>query len=859
MRTFWTKAAIVAVLALLAAAVSPAYYHFVHFPSFSAPFEPVYEKFDLTQLVDNTLRYYITSAGPEQLAPGDSEAALLSQIRLAAGVWDGVETSGLRIAFGGITEPDTPQTTPGIDILFEEVPPGLIAMGGPTARSEVVSRDGETFVPITRAVVILNRDLSTQPSSSDGFFMTLVHEMGHALGLQHTFTSSVMSTSITRATTKAKPLGADDRAGLSILYPAAGFAETTGSIRGRVVLEDAGVNLASVVALSPQGPAISALSNPDGTYEISGVPSGQYYVYVHPLPPPVYGEVSRANIYMPRGSDGEPLIATDYFASEFFPGVRTVDAASTVTVRKGESAEGVDFFVDRREAASLHSVTTYTFPGNVQVRSAHLSVDAARRFLVAYGIGMSQNNRPTPGLSATVVGGSAAIHDDGLLPYVPDPRFVQMNVDFNPFSGIGPRHLVFSLPQDIYVLPSGFQITQAAPPTIEDIGTTVDSAGEEVVVVAGARISRSSKILFDGIPGEIVDDLGQGRLLVRPPTAPPGHRATVVALNSDGQTSWFLDGLIEGLAGQEPPPSYQYSESEAGSFSMQPSALPVGVEGMIEIRGVNTQFRAGQTLVALGSSDAVIRDFLVLDPELILANVSVSPAASPTVIPATAVTGLAATTQRRVFRVEDADPQRPSMHGPLRDAVSGKPVGYVGRAARLAVTSLPAEVSAAEITLTLNDVPAAISEINEDSIFFAVPAALNAGPAVARLSAAGREATPLLVRLAVAPPVVLGVIADTEPFAVVGEEPVIRFGDRVRVQVSGLGAPGEEVTAEQVSVVVSGFRHEAADVQLLDAEQGVYSVSFFLGTNVAAGAQSLSVVVAGRESAPISVNVAPVQ
>ena len=51
----------------------------------------------------------------------------------------------------------------------------------------------------------------------------LFTRFGHALGLQHTLTSSVMSTSITRTTSKAKPLTADDIAGISLLYPSRTF------------------------------------------------------------------------------------------------------------------------------------------------------------------------------------------------------------------------------------------------------------------------------------------------------------------------------------------------------------------------------------------------------------------------------------------------------------------------------------------------------------------------------------------------------------------------------------------------------------------------------------------------------------
>jgi len=131
-------------------------------------------------------------------------------------------------------------------------------------------------VPILKSTLILNKDLSAQPVWSEAFFMTLTHEMGHTLGLQHTLTSSVMSTEITRAMSKASPLGDDDRAGVSALYPTPDFATRFGSISGRVTAGSAGMNLASVVALTLDGTAISALTNPDGTYRIEGLPPGNY-------------------------------------------------------------------------------------------------------------------------------------------------------------------------------------------------------------------------------------------------------------------------------------------------------------------------------------------------------------------------------------------------------------------------------------------------------------------------------------------------------------------------------------------------------------------------------------------------------
>ena len=119
--------------------------------------------------------------------------------------------------------------------------------------------------------------------------MTLVHEFGHTLGLQHTLTSSVMSTQVTSTSSRATPLGADDIAAISLLYPADGYLASVGSISGRVTMNGNGVNLASVVAIPPAIRPSARLTNPDGTYQINGIPPGYYYVYAHPLPPPTRG------------------------------------------------------------------------------------------------------------------------------------------------------------------------------------------------------------------------------------------------------------------------------------------------------------------------------------------------------------------------------------------------------------------------------------------------------------------------------------------------------------------------------------------------------------------------------------------
>src|ERR1700674_5222627 len=286
--------------------------------------------------------------------PGDDTTAIYSQIHQAARVWNGVGSSALRLHFGGISTVGAPQATPGIDVVFDDnMPPGILAQSRPTVPADLtfVTKD-TSFVPILRSRLQLRHDLTAagyqQASYSDAFFLTLVHEFGHTLGLQHTLTSAVMSTAITRATMKGAPLAPDDIAGISGLYPVPGYAASTGSITGTVTLSGGPINMASVVALSANGTAIGGMTNPDGVYRIDGVPPGQYYVYAHALPPAQSGEAAPANIVAPTDPANDSFPAYTLFDTQFFSGTQDWTQASQIGVAAGQLADKVNFALNRR-------------------------------------------------------------------------------------------------------------------------------------------------------------------------------------------------------------------------------------------------------------------------------------------------------------------------------------------------------------------------------------------------------------------------------------------------------------------------------------------------------------------------------
>ena len=111
-----------------------------------------------------------------------------------------------------------------------------------------------------------------------------------------------------------------------------GWTANYGSISGKVTFNNgAPVSMASVVALPVNGPAVSALTNPDGSYTINGLPANNYLLYVHPLPPdavPGNGE----GLLLPENQNGANVTQpSGAFQTVFYPGTLSPSAATSFT------------------------------------------------------------------------------------------------------------------------------------------------------------------------------------------------------------------------------------------------------------------------------------------------------------------------------------------------------------------------------------------------------------------------------------------------------------------------------------------------------------------------------------------------
>jgi hypothetical protein len=854
----WLKTSAVCA-AILAAGVTPsaAYYHYVHYLSSSSPYSVIFEKFDLTALPDKTVTFFVSDNGPNNYTPNDSFPSVLAQIRNATQVWNAVASSDLRVAFGGLQIPLNPQSVPTGEIVFEEMPPGVLAFAGHAVSTNIATAaDGTQFVPITAALIHLNIDLAQPPGSGDAegfpgpsysetFFTTVVHEIGHCLGLQHTYTASAMSTAVSRATNRAKPLDVDDVAGISLLYPRGGFPAGYGSISGQVTMNGNGVHLASVVAIQPNGSSIGSLTLPDGTYEIDGLQPGSYYVYVHPLPP-------TANISGPFDVNSNLVPASAPFVSTFSGGTWNPSQFTPIAVAQGAPFPGVDFSVAPRSAVEVYDVTSYWY-GTAYNQPAYLNANTAIQTVVAQGDGITSGTNSTPVQSVIALGAPGGPLPDYSQQVYQDSDIVllAMYFDYPSTPAAGPEQLLFTLPDDIFVLPQAIQIVQNPPPSITAVTPNADGS----VTVTGTGMSAASGVFFDSLPGQVAVPYAagsrSGSVSLTPPPGASGQTATITVYNPDGQNSTFLPSPN--------PVTYTYPQTSAPSANISLGALQQGVSAMAEVTTANMQFVQDQTTLGFGSGDVTVRQLWVVDPSLchqpaascLWANVTVSPSALLRTTVASVISGFQVYEQSPGFLVMPADPNMPAIALPVPNAFY--PVQnslYPGAIASIYGQNLV--TPSGPLTLLVGGRPVQILYSSATQINFVIPVGLSPGPVVLALNNGQESAHSVVLQIDPPPPVILGAASATGVALNAAQSAV--SGSTIALTVSGMD-PAVVSAPARVGVVEGGVSIPAFTVSQAQDGSGNLLIQFALAASVMGQQVPVAVTQDGDLGMPFYINV----
>ena len=180
---------------------------------------------------------------------------------------------------------------------------------------------------------------SENPASLD----TLIHELGHCIGLRHAAVHSVWegfkgTVSVWGERPKmsygpelTNDLTLDDIAGASLLRPAGSWPRRVGSISGRVTVGGEAARYVAVLAArlagGDVGPGVSAFTDERGRFLIEGLAPGDYLIWAGPM--------IRHDAHSELISNGAELDARDGFSLD------------PVSVRAGAETGGVTVALQR--------------------------------------------------------------------------------------------------------------------------------------------------------------------------------------------------------------------------------------------------------------------------------------------------------------------------------------------------------------------------------------------------------------------------------------------------------------------------------------------------------------------------------
>jgi hypothetical protein len=216
----------------------------------------------------------------------------------------------------------------------------------------------QPFFPVTEADIVINPQKQWATDGASNRYdlqRVLTHELGHALGLGHSPVMAVtMYPSSGLGETDAREPDLDDLAGIRALYqlPA---DDNTGGISGKVLAtDDSPVFGAHVVAVDADGVVcVGALTEPDGSFTLLGLPAGSYELYSEPLQgvtglanyPSRYqtADTGFQTAFAGSGRSGSPVLVSAGNTTPLNPIRVKEQPASLIPVALGWSPDGYRF------------------------------------------------------------------------------------------------------------------------------------------------------------------------------------------------------------------------------------------------------------------------------------------------------------------------------------------------------------------------------------------------------------------------------------------------------------------------------------------------------------------------------------
>lgn len=217
------------------------------------------------------------------ISPGSNPIAA---IRSALATWNTVATANVSLLPLKTTDKTIDSSDNQMTIAIGSTAADVSAVGGALAITTVQTASftvgSNTAGAISDTDIILNPGVkfSTDGSTTTDLQSVMTHELGHALGMNH---SGILGATMFQYSALSQRFLSPDEIGFATaVYPGSGA--TLGTISGKVVAADGSPIQSGLVTMmdTSAGSAITALTAADGTYSTQASP-GSYIVYVEPL------------------------------------------------------------------------------------------------------------------------------------------------------------------------------------------------------------------------------------------------------------------------------------------------------------------------------------------------------------------------------------------------------------------------------------------------------------------------------------------------------------------------------------------------------------------------------------------------
>jgi hypothetical protein len=369
--------------------------------------------------------------------PGTTTAQVLDAVLGAFQAWEGLPGAAVRFRFAGTTTGTNaldgvnvvtfspqgfsfPPAFPGgiFPLIFSALGPGPVSVpGGPTLVAEFAGEILDVDLVVNPAGDFV---IAAAPPPPDSFDLPgiLVHEIGHALGLDHT---GIQGATMYGFFTLSggffnRRVERDDAVGTATLYPSAAFVPATGRIAGTVrrpggapvfgahvvALEAAtGIVVTSaisgLVATQPDGLPLRYAQG-EGGFLLTGLAPGTYDVVAEPLDGP--GEPFLGGVF------GTASGGTSFVEKDFLPSLPL-----SVSVAAGQTVSGLQPTVPARgpTAPNLAAASFAAPPGEPFVAPAPLAPGTGALLSLPHGVNLVSGGGLVPGAVVDVVGGAVVL------------------------------------------------------------------------------------------------------------------------------------------------------------------------------------------------------------------------------------------------------------------------------------------------------------------------------------------------------------------------------------------------------------------------------------------------------------------